>query len=126
MPQHKQDSDEKPTLLRRARLALLAWLIEIREHYREARNERWARRWLNHGGIRRRNDAANADIIGIVIAIAVFVALIPFIAQQITAGQTNLTSFSGASALLGLVPLILVAVLILRMWRGSGGKRRHF
>lgn len=130
-PQRKQGSDEKPTLLRRALVATLVWLHETRELLREARNERRARKWAsaNVAASRRvhhrANDAANADIIGIVIAIAVFVALVPFIAQQITAGQGNLTSFSGASALLGLVPLILVAVLILRMWRGSGGRRRH-
>lgn len=130
--QRKPDPDEKPTLLKRALFAMLAWLHETRELLREARNERWARKWLNtNEGLTtrprkraQRDDTGNADIIGIVIAIAVFVALIPFIAQQITAGQGNLTSFTGASALLGLVPLILVAVLILRMWRGHGGKKR--
>jgi hypothetical protein len=67
-----------------------------------------------------RNDDANIDIIDAVIGIAIFAATIGLIGSQITSAGANLTAFPGASTLLYLVPLILVAVLILRLWKGKG------
>src|SRR5581483_2131078 len=63
---------------------------------------------------RARDDRGSIDIIDAVIGIAIFAATIGLIGSQITSAGANLTAFPGASTLLYLVPLILVAVLILR------------
>lgn len=94
--QRKQDADEKPTLLHRCRNLV----------------ERHA--------VQGANDAASFDIIDAVIGIAIFAAVIGLIGSQITQAGANLTAFPGASTLLYLVPLILVAVLILKLWKGRG------
>jgi hypothetical protein len=73
---------------------------------------------------RPRDDRGNIDIIDAVIGIAVFAAVIGLIGTQITQAGANLTAFPGAGTLLYLVPLILVAVLILRLWKGKGRAAR--
>lgn len=73
-----------------------------------------------------RSDAANMDIIDAVIGIAIFAATIGLIGTQITSAGANLTAFPGAGTLLYLVPLILVAVLILRLWKGRGRARSRY
>lgn len=72
-----------------------------------------------------RDDRGSIDIIDAVIGIAIFAAVIGLIGSQITSAGANLTAFPGASTLLYLVPLILVAVLILRLWKGKGRSNGH-
>lgn len=119
------DAAEKPTLLQRIR----AKFQEARELHRERKLERWARRWSRTSlRAQKMDDRGSMDIIDAVIGIAIFAAVIGLIGSQITSAGANLTAFPGASTLLYLVPLILVAVLILKLWKGrangGGGRRR--
>ncbi|MEA3200971.1 MAG: hypothetical protein QOE90_2399 [Thermoplasmata archaeon] len=75
-----------------------------------------------------RQDAANFDILDAVIGIFIFVSIIGLVPGQIQSAVANLTGFPGAGTLLNLVPLLLVAILVYRIWngRGKGSARRSY
>jgi hypothetical protein len=62
-----------------------------------------------------------AVLIGIMIAIVVGVSLIPTIVGTISSVSDNLTNFPAVGAMLGVLPIVFMAVILLAAvaWLGS-------